>query len=128
MTPVFELRGVTVELPGPIRPVRQISLRVYPGETLGIVGESGSGKSVTLLGSLGLIPGGRVVEGSVHIDGTNITQCSASERQDIFGNKVGMVFQNPIASLNPVMTIGSQIGRQFNYTAPICAAPQSVKW
>ncbi|MFE0100794.1 dipeptide ABC transporter ATP-binding protein [Streptomyces sp. NPDC059009] len=87
-----------------------VSLSLAPGEALGIVGESGSGKTMTALGVLGLLPpGGRVTGGRVLFDGTDLAAAPAPVLQDVRGNTVGMVFQDPLTSLNPTMTIGAQV-------------------
>ena len=96
---------------GTVRAVRGVSWDLYPGETLGLVGESGCGKSVTALSLLRLIPNppGKIVEGEIIFDGEDLLKKSMSEMRDIRGNKIAMIFQEPMTSLNPVLTIGSQI-------------------
>lgn len=88
-----------------------ISFSVSKGETLGIVGESGCGKSVTALSILRLIPDppGRIVGGEIIFEGRDILKLSDSEIRDIRGNEISMIFQEPMTSLNPVFSIGSQI-------------------
>lgn len=94
-----------------IRAVDGVSFNVNAGETLAIVGESGSGKSVTSLSIMGLLPKdvGRVSAGSIKLDGRDITHASDAEMRDIRGKEIGMIFQEPMTSLNPVHTIGQQI-------------------
>ena len=94
-----------------IQAVDGVSFRVHPGETLAIVGESGSGKSVTSLSIMGLLPKdvGRVSAGSIKLQGREITTLSDAEMRDIRGREIGMIFQEPMTSLNPVHTIGQQI-------------------
>jgi len=96
---------------GVVKAVDGIDLTVDIGETLGIVGESGCGKSVTALSILRLIrsPPGRIVDGAVYFRGENLLEKSDDEMRDIRGNKISMIFQNPVTSLNPVYTIGTQI-------------------
>ncbi|QXT40252.1 ABC transporter ATP-binding protein [Gymnodinialimonas ceratoperidinii] len=88
-----------------------VSFDVHAGETLAIVGESGSGKSVTSLSIMGLLPKdvGRISGGSIKLHGREITDLSDAEMRDIRGKEIGMIFQEPMTSLNPVHTIGQQI-------------------
>lgn len=88
-----------------------VSFDLYPGEVLGIVGESGSGKSMTAMSILGLLPRGigSVVSGTVWLDGTELTRLRGRELRRIRGKEIGVIFQDPSSSLNPVMTIGAQI-------------------
>ena len=87
-----------------------VSLTVDAGECLGIVGESGCGKTMTALSVMRLLPGGgHITGGTITLDGTDITALSADGMRHVRGNQIGMVFQDPLASLNPTMTIGDQI-------------------
>ena len=92
-----------------------VSFDLGHGETLGIVGESGSGKSVTALSIMRLIPDppGRIVSGKVMFDGMNIMELSKEEMRRLRGHKIGMIFQDPMTSLNPTHTIGSQINESI---------------
>ncbi|ABD57048.1 ABC transporter ATP-binding protein [Jannaschia sp. CCS1] len=94
-----------------IRAVDGVSFSVNAGETLAIVGESGSGKSVTSLSIMGLLPKdvGRVSGGSIKLHGRDITNLSEPEMREIRGKEIGMIFQEPMTSLNPVHTVGQQI-------------------
>ncbi len=96
---------------GVVQAVRGVSFHVARGETVGIVGESGSGKSVTALSLMGLIPSppGRIVGGSIQLDGEELLGKSPKEWQKIRGEKLAMVFQDPFSSLNPTMTLGEQV-------------------
>src|SRR3954451_16322402 len=96
---------------GIVRAVDGVSYTVRAGETLGVVGESGCGKSVTALSVLRLVadPPGRIVGGSIRFAGTNLLELSESAMEDIRGNSISMIFQEPMTSLNPLMTIGRQI-------------------
>src|SRR3984957_2582366 len=96
---------------GVVRAVDGVSFSVLPGETLAIVGESGCGKSVTALSVLRLItsPPGRIVSGSIRFDGRDLLGLSDAEMRKVRGNEISMIFQEPMTSLNPVMTIGRQL-------------------
>ncbi len=94
-----------------VRAVDGVSFDVHAGETLAIVGESGSGKSVTSLSIMGLLPKGigRVSAGSIKLHGQEITSRSDAEMREIRGKEIGIIFQEPMTSLNPVHTVGQQI-------------------
>ena len=97
---------------GVVRAVDGVSYAVRAGETLGVVGESGCGKSVTALSVLRLVasPPGRIVGGAIRFGGRNLLDLGESEMEDIRGNEISMIFQEPMTSLNPLMTVGRQIG------------------
>jgi peptide/nickel transport system ATP-binding protein len=111
--PILAIRDLITAFPtrnGEVKPVDGVSLMVERGRTLGIVGESGSGKSMLSLSIMGLIPpSGRITSGTVVLEGTDLTKLSHSAMRDIRGNRVAMIFQEPMTSLNPVHTIGFQI-------------------
>jgi oligopeptide/dipeptide ABC transporter ATP-binding protein len=96
---------------GTVRAVDGVSYSVAAGETLGVVGESGCGKSVTALSILRLVadPPGRIVGGAIRFAGKNLLDLSEREMEDVRGNDISMIFQEPMTSLNPLMTIGRQI-------------------
>jgi oligopeptide transport system ATP-binding protein len=95
---------------GMVRAVRNISFDVYEGETLAIVGESGSGKSVTSRAIMGILAGNAVIDkGSIMYEGQDLVQIPEDEFHKIRGKKIGMIFQDPLSSLNPIMRIGKQI-------------------
>ncbi|MDX6343647.1 MAG: peptide/nickel transport system permease protein, partial [Trebonia sp.] len=95
---------------GVVHAIDGVSLTVNPGECLGIVGESGSGKTMTALSIMRLLPGGgAVVGGTISVDGVDVTSLSESGMEDVRGNLIGMIFQDPLTSLNPTMAIGEQI-------------------
>ena len=95
---------------GTVHAVNGISFDVAPGDTLGIVGESGCGKSVTSLALLGILPrAGKVVGGSATFEGRDLVGLSDAELRRIRGKEIAMIFQDPMTSLNPVLTIGRQI-------------------
>jgi oligopeptide/dipeptide ABC transporter ATP-binding protein len=100
---------------GVVRAVDGVDLEVYPGEVLGIVGESGCGKSVTSLSTMRLISQpGKIVEGQILFEGTDLLQISESEMMQVRGNRISMIFQQPQTSLNPVFRVGEQIGEVLN--------------
>jgi len=103
---------------GVVRAVDGISFEVHEGETLGLVGESGSGKTMTCLSILRLLPrhGGGRIDGSIKLDGAELTTLSEGEMaQDIRGQRVAMISQDPMTSLNPVFTVGDQVSGPFLY-------------
>ncbi|MGD0167700.1 MAG: ABC transporter ATP-binding protein [Gaiellaceae bacterium] len=112
-TPILEVERLRVEFwtsRGTIYAVNDISFKVAPGEMMGIVGESGCGKSVTALALLGILPrAGRAVAGTAMFGGRDLLELSDHELRRIRGKEIAMIFQDPMTSLNPVMTIGRQI-------------------
>lgn len=94
-----------------------VDFEVKKGETLAIVGESGSGKSITSLSIMGLVPkpGGKIVDGQIIFDGTDLVSLSENEMFKVRGNEIAMIFQEPMSSLNPVLTIGEQITEVLIY-------------
>src|ERR671916_776175 len=96
---------------GVVRAVDGISFSVDAGQTIGIVGESGCGKSVTALSIMGLIPRppARIVEGEVIFDGRDLTKLSEHELENLRGYEIAMIFQDPMTSLTPTLTIGTQL-------------------
>ena len=113
MSHLLEVQGLTTSFSadyGETVSVDHISFYVDEGETVCIVGESGCGKSVTSLSIMGLLGrGGAVTDGSVLFDGKNLLDLSEKELDEIRGNRMSMIFQDPLTSLNPVFTIGNQI-------------------
>ncbi|MEZ5551878.1 MAG: ABC transporter ATP-binding protein [Pseudomonadales bacterium] len=112
--PLLEVDNLRVEFStygGIVQAVRGVSFRVGAGETLAIVGESGCGKSVTVQSMMGLIPmpPGRITEGRARLRGTDILGRKSIDGKDIRGREIGMIFQDPMTSLNPTMSIGAQI-------------------
>ncbi len=100
---------------GVIKAVDGVSYSVRSGETLGVVGESGCGKSVTALSILRLVanPPGRIVGGQIRFEGTNLLSLSNAEMERIRGNRISMIFQEPMTSLNPLYTVGGQIAESI---------------
>jgi oligopeptide/dipeptide ABC transporter ATP-binding protein len=112
--PLLELRNLTIAFDtegGEIRPVQDVSLAIYPGQTVAVVGESGCGKSVTALSILRLIPSppGKVLSGQILFEGTDLLTRSEKQMQAVRGKDIAMIFQEPMTSLNPVFTVGEQI-------------------
>ena len=111
--PLLEVRDLRVHFFtdfGVVKAVDGISYSLDAGETLAIVGESGSGKSVSALATMGLVyPPGKVVSGSIVFEGRNLLELDEEELRHIRGNRMGMVFQDPLTSLNPVFSVGSQV-------------------
>ena len=111
---ILEIKDLCVEFNtdrGRIRAVNGVNLEVFKGKTLGVVGESGSGKSVTALSIMRLIPSppGNISNGTIHYRGENLLDIPFDEMRRIRGNKIAMIFQEPMTSLNPVFTVGNQI-------------------
>jgi peptide/nickel transport system ATP-binding protein len=110
---ILEVRGLKVEFPtrrGTLVAVDDISFDIAPGEVLGVVGESGAGKSLTGMAVIGLLePPGRIAAGEVRLQGRRIDQLSGEEMRRVRGRRIGVVFQDPLTSLNPLYTIGAQI-------------------
>ena len=103
-THVFTRRGV-------VKAVNGVSFQVRAGETLGLVGESGSGKTMTCLSILRLLPrGARIVSGEIWLQGTNLVAASEATVERVRGKQIGMVLQNALAALDPVFTVGTQVG------------------
>jgi oligopeptide transport system ATP-binding protein len=112
---LLEVNGLKTQFftqDGVVKAVNGVSFDVDEGETLGIVGESGCGKSVSVLSVMRLIPQppGRIVDGEVNFNGQDLLEVSDDEIRQVRGNKIAMIFQDPMTSLNPVLTIGRQIG------------------
>ena len=114
IAPVLSVENLTVSVhtsAGWVPIVRDLSIAVDAGETLCLVGESGCGKSITALAVMGLLPrGARVDAGRILIDGRDITRLDEPALRDLRGREFAMIFQEPMTSLNPVLTIGEQIG------------------
>lgn len=108
--PLLDIRDLTVTAGPGLRLVDQVDLSIAAGETLGIVGESGSGKSITCLAAMGLLPrGARVTGGSVTFAGQDLRHLGRGQLSRIRGRRIGMIFQEPLSSLDPAFTIGDQI-------------------
>ena len=120
-TPLLSVSDLRVSFPADQRhhqaellAVDGISLTIERGETLGIVGESGSGKSITAYAILGLVPPpGRITSGSIQLDGRSLLDLAPTELRQVRGNRISMIFQEPMTALNPTFTIGNQIAEAF---------------
>ncbi len=114
MQPLLEIKDLNVAFDtdrGQIRPVRDVSLAIHPGQTVAVVGESGCGKSVTAMSILRLIPQppGKVLGGQIMLEGRDLLKLPEHEMRRVRGKDIAMIFQEPMTSLNPVYTIGDQI-------------------
>ena len=115
MAKLLEVKGLRTQFftqDGVVHAVNGITYDIDEGETLGIVGESGCGKSVSVLSIMRLIPQppGKIVGGEVWFDGRNIMELQEDEVRQVRGNRIAMIFQDPMTSLNPVLTVGTQVG------------------
>ena len=113
MSPLLAISDLSVTFVterGQVQALDGVSLSLNAGETLAVVGESGSGKSVTALSILGLLgDSGSVSNGSIEFDGEDLTKVSVQRLREIRGNQIAFIFQEPMSSLNPVLTIGTQV-------------------
>jgi len=111
--PILSIRNLTVEIPtrqGILRPVNGVSYDIGRGEILGVVGESGAGKSMAGNAVIGLLsPPARIAEGEIHVNGARIDQLKGDAMRRLRGKEIGMVFQDPLTSLNPLLRIGDQL-------------------
>jgi oligopeptide/dipeptide ABC transporter ATP-binding protein len=114
---IRDLRTYFFTLSGIVRAVDGISFDLAPGETLGLVGESGCGKSVTALSIMRILPepAGRIAGGSILFRGKELTALPEKEMEKIRGEKIAMVYQEPMTALNPAFTIGDQLGEVFRF-------------
>jgi oligopeptide/dipeptide ABC transporter ATP-binding protein len=128
--PLLSIDDLTVEFDtedGVVHAVTGVSYDLYAGETLGVVGESGSGKSVSVMSMLGLIPmpPGRIVSGEALFKGRDLLTLSKKALQAIRGDEIAMIFQDPMTSLNPVLTIGDQISEAITTHNPGVGAAEA---
>jgi ABC-type microcin C transport system duplicated ATPase subunit YejF len=127
--PLLSVQNLSVTFNHQQKVVDDISFDVYPGETFALVGESGSGKSITALSVLRLLPSNaRLKAGAISLQGDNLIKRSEFELCKIRGRRIGLIFQDPMSSLNPVMTIGSQIEEviKIHFSLPRQAVKQRV--
>ncbi|MGY3890380.1 ABC transporter ATP-binding protein [Aeromonas mytilicola] len=121
--PILEVSDLEVEFAvddGKIKVLDGVSFKVAPGQTLGIVGESGCGKSVTSLAIMGLLPRphGQVVAGSIRFQGEELLAMQPDQMYKVRGNRISMIFQEPMTALNPVQTVGAQLMEVFSLHRP----------
>jgi ABC-type microcin C transport system duplicated ATPase subunit YejF len=108
--PLLSVERLSITFHPQNKVVDDISFAIYPGETFALVGESGSGKSMTALSVLRLLPASAAIEATaINLQGKNLLQCAEAELCKIRGRRIGFIFQDPMSSLNPVMTVGEQI-------------------
>jgi oligopeptide/dipeptide ABC transporter ATP-binding protein len=111
--PLLSIRGLTVAMPsdhGPVTVVKDVDLDIQRGEAIALVGESGCGKTTTLLSILRLLPrNAKVLGGTIRFDGIDLLSCSDRVRRSLLGARIGVIWQDPLAALDPVMRIGEQI-------------------
>ncbi|MEO8805648.1 MAG: ABC transporter ATP-binding protein [Burkholderiaceae bacterium] len=124
--PLLEVSGlrVTLQTPrGPAEALRGIDLQMRRGDTLGLIGESGCGKSMTALALMGLLPEGAKVEGSIRLNGAELVGLADEDMCTLRGNRIGMVFQEPMTALNPLHTVGDQIAEPLRLHRQMGRAP-----
>src|ERR671929_505367 len=125
---ILDVRDLRVEFPtrrGALRALDGVSFSIAPGEVLGVVGESGAGKSITGLAIIGLLePPGRIAAGEVRLEGQRIDKLPPEELRKLRGRKIGVIFQDPLTSLNPLYTIGRQLEETILTHLPM-DAPQA---
>ena len=109
---LLEVSGLAIDLPSPAgarRVVHDVFFSLAAGESLGVVGESGSGKTMTALALMGLAPDGAVVSGAVRFEGLDLARLGEAEMQRLRGDRLAMIFQEPMSALNPLQRIGAQV-------------------
>ncbi len=133
--PLLELQELTIEFPtrrGLLRALDRVSFAIESGEVLGVVGESGAGKSLTGAAVIGLLPPpGRIAGGEILLDGRRIDRLSEAQMQRIRGKQVGAVFQDPLTTLNPLLTVGRQLTETMQAHLPLSdaeARTRAVRW
>jgi len=123
--PLIEVENLGVRLNtsrGPAQAIREVSFSLRRGETLGLVGESGCGKSVTALALMGLLPDGAAVNGSIRLDGRELVGLADADYCELRGDRVSMIFQEPMTALNPMHTIGRQVAEPLRRHKNMSAA------
>ena len=124
---MLEVDNLTVSLPGAGQVLCGVSLALARGGSLGLVGESGSGKSMTALAILGLLPPGAVTGGRVALDGQNLLTAGEDSLCAIRGRRIGMVFQEPMTALNPLMSIGRQVAEPLRWHLKLSRAEADAR-
>jgi ABC-type glutathione transport system ATPase component len=110
--PLLKVDGLAVTFytpRGTFRAVRDATIEIARGEVVGLVGESGCGKSTVAFAMMGYLPGTARVDGTIRFEGANIAELTSSELRDLRGNRVAMVYQDPVTALNPSMRVGPQL-------------------
>jgi peptide/nickel transport system ATP-binding protein len=124
-TPLIAVEGLGISLNtsrGRAQAVREVSFALRRGETLGLVGESGCGKSITALALMGLLPDSAIVSGSIRLDGGELVGLSEPDYCRLRGNRISMIFQEPMTALNPMHTIGHQVAEPLRRHKKLSAA------
>lgn len=124
--PLLQIDALSVSI-GPTQIIRNLSLQLDAGETLGLVGASGSGKSMTAMAILQLLPLGARLSGAIRLRGEDLTTKSAVQLQGIRGRDIGMVFQEPMSALNPLMRIGDQVAETVRLHHSVSAAAARLR-
>ncbi len=129
---LLEIKGLDIQYKteeGVVRAVNKMNLELQRGETLGLVGETGAGKTTTALGIMRLVanPPGKIVGGEILYEGKDLLKVSEAEMRKVRGNKISMIFQDPMTSLNPVMTVGEQIAEVIALHQKLSAADSMKK-
>jgi peptide/nickel transport system ATP-binding protein len=109
---LLDVQGLDIDLAlggGPRRVVRGVSFALDEGQSLGLVGESGSGKTMTALAIMGLLPDGAKIGGAIRFEGRDLARASEADMQRLRGDRIGMVFQEPMTALNPLQRVGDQV-------------------
>ena len=128
---LLEINNLTIHYvttDGTVKAVNEINLGIEKGETLGLVGETGAGKTTTALGILKLVPDppGKYINGEIFFNGKDVLKMNDSQLRKIRGNDISMVFQDPMTSLNPIMTVGEQIAEVIRVHKK-CSRAQALK-
>lgn len=127
VAPLLDVADLRIAF-GAQQAVRGIGFTIHEGETLALVGESGSGKSLTALSVMGLLPdGARIAGGSIRFAGRDVATLSPAARRTLRGGEIGMIFQEPMTSLNPVMTIGDQIVEALRQHQPLSRGAAKIR-
>lgn len=129
---ILEIKDLSVEFDtdeGTVNAVNTLNIEMKKGETLGIVGETGAGKTTTALSILRLVPDppGKIVKGEIYFEGQNLLELKEEEMRRIRGNQISMIFQDPMTSLNPVITVGDQIAEVIEIHEDVTSAQAMEK-
>jgi ABC-type dipeptide/oligopeptide/nickel transport system ATPase component len=116
--PALAIRDLTVDFQrrsGPLRTVDKVSLEVWPKEIVGVIGESGSGKTMTALSAMRLLPHGAKIGGTIALGGRDLVNMSESEMRALRGDRIALIPQDAMQSLNPTMRVGHQVGEPYEF-------------